>query len=111
MEKCYYDKCDEKIDFLNGKRCKLCDNFCCFKHIQPENHNCPKVTPVKHLRKTWLRKYDQNVSSGLYSVVCDQCGYNSQAPSLIEIADRDRLSHIRDQGCDEKKVFIEQQYG
>lgn len=108
MEKCYSDKCDENIDFFNGKRCKLCDNSCCFKHIQPENHDCPKVTPVKHLRKTWLRKYDQNISSGLYIVVCDQCGYVSENPSFIDIVDQERVSHIQTSGCNDKKIFLEE---
>jgi hypothetical protein len=108
LEKCYHPECNEKVDFFNGKRCKLCGNSCCFKHIQPENHDCPKTTPVKYLRKTWLRRYGLNVTTGRYIVVCDQCQYVSQISSLSEFANQERTSHIQATGCVESKVFLEE---
>ena len=108
MEKCYFADCTQKIDFFTGKKCKLCGNQCCFEHIQPENHDCPKTTPIKHLRKTWLRRYGLNVSSGRFIVVCDQCQYVSEFSSLIELANQERSYHIQNSGCLEKQVFLEE---
>jgi hypothetical protein len=61
---------------------------------------------VKFIRKTWVRKYGQNITTGLYKVICDQCGYSSDA-KLIEGAGLDRELHMADKGCNMDKVFLE----
>jgi hypothetical protein len=106
--KCSFQDCDVQVDFFSGKNCKFCQNPYCFKHIQLEKHECSKTTPVKFLRKSWLRKYGVNISSGRYIVVCDVCGYVSEIGSLIDIAGEERTYHINTSGCDEKKVFLEE---
>lgn len=70
-------------------------------------HNCIKTRYTKFIRKEWVRKYGQNITTGQYKVVCDQCGYSSE-PSLIESAGVKREVHISDKGCDQTKVFLEQ---
>lgn len=103
---CTYSECNIHVDFFNSKKCKFCHNVYCFEHIQLENHDCGKTIHVKYLRKDWLRKYELNISSGQYKVVCDQCGYNSDF-SLIDLAGEQRESHIKSQGCDGSKVFLD----
>lgn len=107
-EKCAVVKCSNQVDFFNGKKCKFCQNPYCFEHIQFEKHDCVKTTPTKYIRKTWLRKYLVNVSSGRYIVVCDECGYVSEISSLIDLADQERKQHIQTSGCDGKRVFLEE---
>ena len=106
MAICSYPKCSTAIDCLDSKKCKFCSNLYCFDHIQLERHDCGKTIHVKYLRKDWLRKYEVNISSGQYKVVCDQCGHNSDF-ALIDIAGEQRESHIKSQGCDGSKVFLE----
>ena len=67
-----------------------------------------KATPTKYIRKTWLRKYNQNISLGRYIVVCDQCGYFSKISTLIEFANEERKDHISTQGCLGSEVFLEE---
>lgn len=105
---CSFSGCTNKAGFLSGKRCKFCDNPYCLEHIQLEKHECMKTTPVKHLRKSWIRKYGLDISTGLYGVSCDQCGFHSEAGRMIDLAEDDRKDHIMKNGCDEKKVFLEQ---
>lgn len=107
--KCLQLGIDEKLDFFNSKTCKLCGTKICFKHIQPENHDCQKVVYTKYIRKDWLRKYGQNVSTGQYAVVCDTCGYSS-SPLYIEDAGRELESHLaNNKNCSEaNKTFLEQ---
>ena len=100
--------CDQQIVFPDDFRCKFCNLKFCSEHIQLENHDCVKATPTKYIRKTWLRKYNVNISTEKYIVVCDQCEYFSQISSLIEYANEERKNHISSEGCDEKKVFLEE---
>ena len=37
-------------------------------HLQPERHDCPKVIYVRYIRKTWLGKFGQNVTTSTYNV-------------------------------------------
>ena len=108
MVKCTVSDCKNEVDFFTGKKCKFCNNSYCFEHIQLEKHECVKTTPIKFLRKSWLRKYGVNISSGRYIVVCDVCGYVSQLGMLIDLAGEERTFHINTVGCDEKKVFLEE---
>lgn len=105
---CSFLGCKKNASFLNGKNCKFCGNLYCLEHIQLEKHECVKTMPVKHIRKSWVRKYGQDISTGLYIVACDQCGFHSEIGRMIDLADEDRTSHIYENGCDEKKVFLEQ---
>lgn len=106
---CSVLECGKEVDFFEGKKCKFCNNLYCFEHIQLEKHECVKPTLVrKHLRKTWLRKYDVNISSGRYIVVCDDCSFVSKYGSLIDIAGDERNNHIADTNCDSKKVWLEE---
>lgn len=105
---CSFSNCKNKAGFLSGKQCKFCGNRYCLEHIQLEKHQCVKTTPVKHLRKTWIRKYGLDISTGLYVVACDQCGFRSENGRMIDLADEDRKDHISKNGCDDKKVFLEQ---
>lgn len=105
---CSFLGCKNSASFLNGKNCKFCGNLYCLEHIQLERHECVKTTPVKHLRKSWVRKYGQDISTGLYIVACDQCGFRSEIGKMIDLAEEDRKEHISKNGCAEKKVFLEQ---
>ncbi len=107
MTECYFSECSVGVDYFNSKKCKFCDNLYCFEHIQLESHDCVKTIHVKFLRKDWLRKYELNISSGQYKVVCDQCGFVSSF-SLIDFAGTERESHIKKQGCEGSKVFLEE---
>lgn len=106
--KCCVTECTKLVYALEGKNCKFCDQPCCFEHLEFKKHKCPKTEPLQFLRKHWLRKILQNVSSGRYLVVCDQCGYVSQSSLLIDWAGREREQHIQTTGCIEKKVFLEE---
>jgi len=99
-------QCKKSLSFPNDFTCKFCNMKLCSEHIQLEKHDCKKATPVKHVRKTWLRKYGLNISSGKFKVVCDACGYNSDF-SLIEYAEKNREDHIKESGCQGEKVFLE----
>lgn len=107
VRKCSALDCDVMESVLNGKECKFCNNFCCIEHLLCHKHDCVKDKHVKFVRKTWLRKYGQDISTGHYTVVCDVCGYVSKTASFIEIAGDERLAHISETGCDSKKVFLE----
>lgn len=109
QEKTHCIACGIEVDFFSGKKCKFCDETCCFKHIQLENHDCRKTRNTKYIRKKWLRKKGINVSSGLYKVECDHCGYLSDQSYGIEVAGNIRLQHIRDSknNCPANMVFLE----
>ena len=111
MGTCFSSDCTKEVDFFSGKKCKFCGNECCFKHIQLEKHECPKTTPTKYLRKTWLRKYDVNITSGKYIVVCDDCGFVSEFASFIDIAGDERKRHIESSSCDSVNVWLEESIG
>lgn len=100
--------CQKNIVFPDDFTCKFCKQKFCGDHIQLEKHECIKAAPTKYIRKTWLRKYNQNISLGRYIVVCDQCGYFSQISTLIEFANEERKDHISTQGCLGSKVFLEE---
>lgn len=106
MPSCLF--CKKNIIFPDDFTCKFCSQKFCANHIQLEKHECVKASQTKYIRKTWLRKYNQNISSGRYIVVCDICGYVSLISSLIDMAGQERSYHIRTIGCDEKKVFLEE---
>jgi len=106
--KCCVLECTKLVYALEGKNCKFCDQPCCFDHLEFKKHKCPKTEPLQFLRKHWLRKKLQNVSSGRYLVVCDQCGYVSQGGVLIDVSGEERTQHIANTGCDQKKVFLEE---
>jgi len=103
---CYY--CKKPISYLDGKSCKFCSLKFCMEHIQLEKHDCEKSKHTKYVRKTWLRKYGLNISSGKFKVVCDSCGYNSDF-YLIEYAGKERENHIQESSCQDEKVFLEQE--
>jgi hypothetical protein len=107
---CAKDGCTEKLHGLNSKRCKLCQQLVCLEHLQYNSHRCPKVIYVPYIRKTWLRKYGQNVTTGRYSVICETCGYVSEIPHLIENAGKELESHLDNfPECKEKrKTFLEE---
>lgn len=107
VRKCSALDCNVVESVLNGKECKFCNNFCCIEHLLCHKHDCVKDRHVKFVRKTWLRKYGQDISTGHYTVVCDVCGYVSKTASFIEVAGDERLAHISETGCDSKKVFLE----
>ena len=100
--------CNIEESVLDGKDCKFCNNFCCIDHLLCHKHDCIKDRHVRFIRKTGLRKYGQDVSTGRYAVVCDACGYVSPNSGLIEISGEERLSHISTKGCDSKKVFLDE---
>lgn len=114
-------KCGEKLDYFNSKLCKFCDQKVCFKHLQPENHDCPVVKYTKYIRKKWLRKKGQNITLGKYIVVCDECGYRSnreigpigtsvenEQGAFIEVAGAELEKHSQLKGCSKDKIFLEQ---
>ncbi len=80
------------------------------KHVMPENHHCPKVIYVDYIRKTWLIKHGQNLSTGKYIIVCETCGYVSDFPTLIELAGTELESHLQNnEKClQSKRIFLEE---
>lgn len=108
LDNCSFSGCKNKTGSLSGKQCKFCDNRYCLDHIQLEKHDCVKSKYTKFLRKDWLRKYELDISTGLYVVACDDCGYKSEIGRLIDVVGAEREKHISVMGCDQKKVFLEQ---
>lgn len=108
--KCCKSGCEEVLHGLNSKACKLCEQQVCLKHLQPENHDCPKVIYTKYIRKTWLRKYGQNVTTATFIVVCETCGYVSELSSLIEYAGAELETHLKNnENCMlNKRTFLEE---
>ena len=102
--------CNKQIVFPDDFTCSKCLKVFCSEHKQLEKHECPVAMPTKYIRKTWLRKYGQNITRGKYIVVCDQCGYISKKYFLIEVANEKRKNHILNHKCDEKKVFLEEKH-
>lgn len=105
-KECNFD--NEKTDDLSGKNCKFCKQFYCIKHLQPELHNCLKTRYVKYIRKRWLRKMGQNLSSGHYRITCETCGYVSDIPMLIEVAGQELETHLQSKDCIENKIYLDQ---
>jgi len=101
---CHY--CKKPVTFIDSKSCKFCSLKFCMEHIQLEKHDCGKSKHTKYVRKTWLRKYGLNISTGRFKVVCDSCGYNTDF-TFIETAGRERENHIQESGCQGNKVFLE----
>ena len=119
METCV--KCGVPVSFSSGKKCKLCDEPCCFEHLQDYKHDCIKTKYEKYIRKEWLRKKGQNITGGRYIVVCDQCGYRSnmetgpigttietEQGTFIEVAGAELENHSKLKGCSKDKIFLEQ---
>jgi hypothetical protein len=100
--------CDKSIGGTDVFTCKFCKEKVCADHIQLENHKCIKIRHVPRIRKSWLRKYGQNISTGRYVVVCDACAYVSGISAPIEFAGLEMEHHIKTQGCQELKVFLEE---
>lgn len=105
---CSYEDCNAKLTGLDSFNCKYCKQKFCVEHKQAENHNCIKTRYTKYIRKTWLRKRGQNITSGQYIVICDTCGYVSNIGSLIEYAGEELEYHVKTQGCTEKAIFLEE---
>lgn len=105
---CRYEDCNAKLTGLDSFNCKYCKQKFCVEHKQAENHNCIKTRYTKYIRKTWLRKRGQNITSGQYIVVCDTCGYVSNTSSFIEYAGEELEYHVKTQGCTEKAIFLEE---
>jgi len=108
---CATPDCKTKLHDLNSKHCKLCNQRVCIDHLQLHiNKFCPKTMYVKYIRKLWLMKRGQNVSSGMYSIVCETCGYVSEFPQLIEYAGQELESHLNNNPeCKaNKKTFLEE---
>ncbi len=105
---CCAADCDVEVTFLEGKKCKMCEKPCCMEHLEYEKHNCIKTRHVPFIRKTWLRKYGLNISSGRFLVVCEDCHYVSEYGTLIEDAGDERIRHIETSGCNLKKVWLEE---
>lgn len=106
---CTFIECLKPIHSFDVFSCKYCGFKFCSKHRQPENHACGRPTYArKYIRKTWLLKYEQNISSGQYIVVCDTCGYVSSEPQLIELAGRELEAHISHNENCSKNTFLEE---
>ncbi|MDE1829427.1 MAG: hypothetical protein KGI25_03795 [Thaumarchaeota archaeon] len=100
--------CLNEIIFPSIFTCAYCGDDFCEEHRLVEHHNCIKTRYVKYIRKSWLRKKGQNVTSGKYMVVCDTCGFQSGSSYPIEIAGSELEDHLKTKGCDEKNIFLEQ---
>jgi len=108
---CATPDCKTKLHDLNSKHCKLCNQRVCIDHLQLHlNKYCPKTMYVKYIRKLWLMKRGQNVSSGMYSIICETCGYVSDFPQLIEYAGQELELHLDNSPeCKaNKKTFLEE---
>ena len=87
-------------------KCTYCKQNFCSKHRLAEMHDCIETRYVKYIRKNWLRKYGQNITTGAYYVVCDQCGFESDY-AMIEIAGDMLQQHVKDKGCNIENVFLQ----
>lgn len=87
--------------------CPYCKQKFCASHRLAENHDCFKAKHAKYIRKDWLRKQGQNITSGRYVVVCDACGYRTAEGRLIEVAGQQREVHM-EKGCPPSQVFLEE---
>ncbi len=95
--------------------CTYCKNKFCTDHRLAEKHECIKTRYVKYVRKYWLRRggigdskprVALNITTGLFIVVCDRCGYTSE-PLLIEEAGAKRDEHVMICG-DNNSVWLEE---
>ena len=98
--------CHKVIGSIYAYPCPYCKQNFCIDHKQAEKHDCIKARYAKFIRKTWIRKYEVNISTGWYSVACDQCGFTSES-AYIEVAGEVREKHINEKDCDPSKVFLE----
>ena len=107
---CCKSGCTEKLHGMNSKPCKLCEQPACLSHLQPENHDCPKVIYTKYIRKTWIMKRGQNVTTGMYTIVCETCGFVSEFPSLIEYSGAELEAHLKSnpECMSKKRTFLEE---
>ena len=91
---CFKTGCKEKLHGLNSKQCKLCGNSVCIDHLEYLSHDCPKVIYEKYIKKEKIRDTGVNLSTGIFGVVCETCGYASEYPKLIENAGEELESHL-----------------
>ena len=87
--------------------CTYCRLKFCADHRLAENHDCFKAKHAKYIRRSWLQKRGQNITSGKYVVACDNCGFKTTEPRFIEIAGQLREDHILQKGCPGSKIFLE----
>jgi len=104
LAQCTYCQKTEPFPYM----CTYCKQKFCADHRLAENHDCFKARHAKYIRKTWIRKQGQNITSGKYIIVCDVCGFRTREGRLIEIAGGEREKHILAKGCDSQKVFLEE---
>ena len=88
--------------------CTYCKLKFCSEHRLAENHDCFKAKHAKYIRKNWLQKRGQNITSGKYIVVCAACGFKTGEARFIEIAGQQREEHILEKHCDVSKIFLEE---
>lgn len=86
-------------------KCQYCGFKFCEDHMPTDNHQCGKTRYAEYVRKTSTSEIP-NLASGMFSVVCDTCGYKSAKGSLIEFAGEELIQHMQIVGC-AANVFLE----
>lgn len=99
--------CGEILHWPAIYSCYYCQKVYCDKHRLAENHECPKVTAAKHIKKDWLRKKGINITSGKYAATCKQHGLTSEYCD-IEEANQKRIIHIKENGCSPADVQLKE---
>jgi hypothetical protein len=107
---CFKTGCNEKLHGINSKLCNLCGNRVCTDHFEYKSHDCPKAIYEKYIKKEKIRTYGQNLSGGLYSIVCETCGFISDFPSLIEYSGADLEEHLKSnpECMTKKRTFLKE---
>jgi hypothetical protein len=97
--------CREKLN--TPTKCQYCGFKFCADHISTDAHQCGKTRYAEYVRKVNSSAIP-NLASGIFSVVCDTCGYRSTKGSLIEFAGEELIQHMQVVGCSEN-TFLEEE--
>jgi hypothetical protein len=97
--------CREKLK--TPTKCQYCGFKFCADHISTDDHQCGKTRYAEYVRKVNSNAIP-NLASGIFSVICDTCGYRSTKGSLIEFAGEELIKHMQVVGCSEN-TFLEEE--
>lgn len=78
-------------------KCRYCGFRFCADHMSTDSHQCGKTRYAEYLRKTGSSV--PNLATGMFTVVCDMCGYKSAKGTLIEFAGEELIQHMQVIGC------------
>ena len=87
--------------------CTFCGFKFCSEHKETKNHHCIKTRYIGYTKPNPNSTKSPNVASGKFKVVCENCGFVSAKPTLIEYAGEELIQHTQIVGCSEK-IFLEE---